>query len=104
MRNTGGIVDTQGTDALLGIAREFCLIHFSEQLSLSDRIESASYCMNMLRYWRNHVDSSKDLKLTSNFLARQTYEVRCCQTSVVVTSPAHNCNTLLSITTTNPRT
>ena len=48
-------VETQGTDAYLGLVLEFQLVHFSENLTLAQRVESASYCINLLRFWRNFV-------------------------------------------------
>lgn len=65
-------IDTSRTDSVpeaftyLKPSREPCLIPFSKKLTLTELVESAKYCINMLHFCRNYVHSAQGLTLTDS--------------------------------------
>ena len=66
-------VETQGTVFMADCVRKFCLVFFSKKLSNVERVETASDCLNSIRYWRKHVHHSSSLNLKDNFITKQTW-------------------------------
>jgi hypothetical protein len=70
---------TQATIDFLELMSCVIRIHFSPPLTNEQRIELASFVLNDLRFWRNHVHYTPGLKLTENFMSRQSFEHCCLQ-------------------------
>ena len=63
-----------GLWAFLDIVYHYMEIFVSLKASLTDRIEYASYVVNFLGIWRNHIILSQDYTLRENFLSRETFQ------------------------------
>ena len=66
--------DTTGTIAMLKMNQRYIRIFFSKKDTLAERIQSASYVIHFLRFWRAHVFTAPDLTIEENFHTRQTYQ------------------------------
>ena len=77
---------------MLGAGREFARLHLSSTMTLQERADSASWVINSLRFWRNHIAADSALTLKDNFITRQTFEhvtLQCHSAMLHIQAQAH---------------
>ena len=81
---------TQGTETWLEVMYMYLTAHFSDTLTVEERVENLACVLSFARLWRNWVAHST-YNLTDSFLSRQAFEHIClsCQSAILKVKLCH---------------